>query len=85
MNLDKLTDKYNAIKEKLRADFSEQLEYLIDIGERLVEMEKDINLISERSEKRLDALEKKIEHLKSNVNQLTDDVHDVEDRVRIIE
>jgi hypothetical protein len=85
MNLDNLAEKYKEMREKLRQDFTAQVEYLIDLGEKIIGIEKNINILSDRAEKRLALLESKILRLKKDMDSLTQDVRSNEDRIRDIE
>ena len=82
MSLENLTTRYKEIKEKLRADFSNQVEYVIELGERLITIENNISILTEKAEKRLVVLEQKLELMKNNVKQLTLDVRHAEDIIR---
>ena len=82
MSLENLTTRYKEIKEKLRADFSNQVEYVIELGERLITIENNISILTEKAEKRLIVLEQKLELMKNNVKQLTLDVRHAEDVIR---
>jgi len=82
MSLENLTTRYKEIKEKLRADFSNQVEYVIELGERLITIENNISILTEKAEKRLVVLEQKLELMKNNVKQLTLDVRHAEDVIR---
>jgi archaellum component FlaC len=85
MNLENLAEKYKLVKEQLNRDFNQQVEAIIEVAERLVLVNNNLNILSERSEKRLKEIEEKTEKLKLKISVITKDLRDVDDRIRDLE